>query len=68
MVVALSRTCRISVLSVIPRLITHFYTACDAAIGVLSAELLHLVVDFATVPEPVWYEMWFFYKDARLVI
>jgi hypothetical protein len=33
----------------------------DAAIGELSAELLHMIVDFATAPEPVRYEMKFFY-------
>ena len=32
-----------------------------AGISVLSQELLHLVVDFTTVPEPVRYEMKFFY-------
>jgi hypothetical protein len=39
----------------------HDRLGADSAIGVLSAELLHLVVDFATVPEPVRYEMQFFY-------
>ena len=39
----------------------HDRLGADAAIGMLSAELLHLVVDFVTVPDPVRYEMKFFY-------